>query len=207
MLARYLSLKRTGKFLLFILLAILAPAWLSLGIQNHHRQYHGVEVRADHHTWQERSFQGAFESIALQSEPHRIQISSYISNPEKRTVLFLMRGTQRWNVILNETKLFNKQLVIPGGRPTDLPKGFSRILLRYQEGVPTKLPEIRWSTDFVNSHVISDQDSYLAPVDNSQVRIEKIGIAAGILARFNMILLPAYLLFRRLASRLHETLQ
>lgn len=178
-----------------------------MAIQNHQLRYHGVQSRSDHYTWQEPSFQQAFETLARQPEQHRLQISSYIWNPKTRPVLFVLRGNPRWQVFLNETKLFNKQLVIPGGRSTELRKGFSRILLKYQEGAPPKLPEIRWSTDFVYSHVISDQDSYLAPVATSQIKLEKIGIAAGILARFNMILLPVYLLLRRPASRLYGTLQ
>lgn len=161
----------------------------------------------DHHTWMEASFKDAFETLTAQSKRHRLQISSYIWSPKTRPALFVLRGSPRWQVFLNETKLFNKQLVIPGGSSTELRKGFSRILLRYQEGIPAKLPEIRWSTDFVNSHVIQDMDSYLAPVDPGQVRIERMGVGAGIFARLNIIALLLYLLLRRPASRLRVALQ
>jgi hypothetical protein len=166
------------------------------------QKYHGVQVRTKESSWEEESFQAAFNNLFTQEEiPGGTQIRTYLWSPRKRNLLFVLKGTQKCQLWINNQKLFNKQPVIPGAGFLEVPSGFFQITVKYQkeehqEGEPLKIPELRWSNDFVSSTRVLKEDTYLQEISAQKILWEHLGRAAGIIFRLDLFLIGLYLVYR-----------
>lgn len=189
---------------IWIVVGILLPIIASNVLFQRLSKNQGVTLNLNE-TSDEESFRTALKRVT-ENRYASAQIISYVWVEKQANYLLLVTGLRKCRLYINENLVVEKIKKVRGSTTMDLPRGFALMRLEIDK-MPDKMrPSIyskdtgdldfQWSRDFVHAEPIRSYQSFHKPVSPTTIQLGKLARILGIVARFNVILVIVWILFR-----------